>query len=292
MTGSSWLMAVDGTGLFMRSSRAAARSGMTALDGTPTGALTLFANSLAVMVREVAPTHLVVAWDSGVPGTSWRRRICPEYKAKRPALPRDLREFDPVREFCDAAGIAQWAIGDFEADDLLAAACRLSRRDLPGHCVVFCSDDRDVLQLIEQGRSYVRTFGKDGIFLDDQAVTAEWGVHPENLPALRALAGDPSDGIPGLPGVGPARALRMLADCMLCWPLPELALPDPVQRAQVQAWHDVMTLHGAPEAPEGHDATGILDITKTAWTRGNILPVLEKYGMRKMAERWSQGTFW
>jgi 5'-3' exonuclease len=234
----------------------------------------------------------VIAWDSGLPGTSWRRRICPEYKAKRPALPRDLREFEVVRMICDAAGIAQWAVDDFEADDLLAAVYRMSWRDLPGTCVVFCSDDRDVLQLIEPGRSYVRTFGKDGMFLDAQAVLAEWGVYPENLPSLRALAGDPSDGVPGLPGVGPVRALHMLQRAKYHWPLPEEVLPDPAQHAQAQAWHDVMTLHGAPERPEDHDDTGILDIARTAWTRGNILPVLERYGMRAMAERWLKGNFW
>jgi DNA polymerase I len=287
-----WLMAVDGTGLFVRSARAARRTGLTAPDGTPTGALTLFIASLAALVREVRPTHLVIAWDSGVPGTTWRRRICPDYKAKRAALPMDLREFDPVREFCDAAGIAQWAIDDFEADDLLAAAFRLSWRDLPDHCLVLCSDDRDVLQLIEPGRSYVRTFGKDGMLIDAQAVISEWGVYPENLPRLRALAGDPSDGIPGLPGVGPVRALHMLQRARLCWPLPEEVLPDPAQYSQALAWHDVMTLHGAPETPEEHDPTGILDIPRTAWTPGNILPVLERYGMRSMAERWSKGTLW
>jgi 5'-3' exonuclease len=292
VNGGSWLMAVDGTGLLVRSSRAAARTGLTAPDGTPTGALTLFANSLASLIREVQPTHLVVAWDGGN-SRAWRRKIVPGYKANRPAFP-DKRpvEGDQAREFCDAAGIAQWAIDDFEADDLLAAACRLSWRDLPDHYVALCSDDKDVLQLIEPGRVYVRTLGKDGMFIDAHTVLAEWSICPENLPKLRALAGDPSDGIPGLHGVGPVRALQMLQRAKFCWPLPEEVLPDPAAYSQALAWHDVMTLHGAPQLPEGHDATGILDIPQTAWKRGNILPVLEKYGMRKMAERWSQGTFW
>lgn len=293
MNGGSWVMAVDGTGLFVRSSRAARHTGMTAPDGMPTGALTLFAGSLALLVREVRPTHAVIAWD-GTNAAGWRRKICPEYKLTRvPAPhPEGLREFRAVQELCEAAGLAQWCLSGFEADDLLAAACRLSWRDLPDHCLVLCSDDRDVLQLIEPGRSYVRTFGKDGMFIDAQAVLAEWGVYPENLARLRALAGDPSDGIPGLHGVGPARALHMLQRAKYRWPLPEEVLPDPAAYSQALAWHDVMTLHGAPECPEDHDPTGILDIPRSAWTRGNILPVLEKYGMRKMAERWSQGTFW
>jgi DNA polymerase-1 len=292
MTGDSWLMAVDGTGLLVRSSRAAARTGLTAPDGTPTGALTLFVNSLAAVVRESRPTHLVIAWD-GPGARAWRRRIVPEYKANRLPFP-DKRpvEGEQVREFCEAAGITQWQLDDFEADDLLAAACRLSLRDLPGCGVVLCSDDRDVLQLIEPRRVYVRTFGKNGTFMDAESVFAEWGVYPENLASLRALAGDPSDGIPGLPGVGPVRALRMLQVARFCWPLREEALPDPAQYAQARAWHDVMTLHKAPETPEEHDPTGILDIPRTAWKPGNIRPVLEKYGMRSMAERWQKGSLW
>jgi DNA polymerase-1 len=131
MTDAAALMAVDGTGLFVRCAKAGRHTGMTAPDGTPTGAAVLFTSSLAAMVRELQPTHLMIAWDSGLPGTKWRRRICPGYKAKRPALPHDLREFEVVRQICDAAQIAQWAIDDFEADDLLAAFCRRSRRDLP-----------------------------------------------------------------------------------------------------------------------------------------------------------------
>jgi DNA polymerase I len=291
VNGGSWLMAVDGTGLLVRCSRAAARTGLS-FGGVPTGALTLFAGSLASMVREVQPDHLVVAWDGGN-ARAWRRKIVPEYKANRPSAPgKRPVEGEQVREFCAAAGIAQWCMEDFEADDLLAAVYRLSWRDLPDYAVVLVSDDRDVLQLIEPGRVYVRTLGKDGTFLDAQAVLAEWGVYPENLAMLRALAGDASDGIPGLRGVGPARALQMLQRARFRWPLPEEVLPDPAAYSQALAWHDVMALHKAPETPEARDATGILDIPQTAWTRGNILPVLEKYGMRKMAERWSQGTFW
>lgn len=293
MTDAEVLMAVDGTGLFVRCAKAAQHSGMTAPDGTPTGAGVMFTNSLAAMTREVRPTHLMIAWDSGLPGTTWRRRICPDYKAKRQSWGRDIREFEVVRLICDAAGITQWAIDDFEADDLLAAFFRLSRAGFPDcENVILCSDDRDVLQLIEPGRVCVRSLGRDGEFVLAQNVLDAWGVYPEQLPRLRALAGDRSDGIPGLPGVGPARALSMLRRAGYNWPLPEEVLPDPAQWRQARAWHDVMTLHGAPEMPEHHDDAGILDIRETAWTRGNILPVLEQYGMNSLAERWRKGTLW
>lgn len=294
MTDPGCLMAVDGTGLLVRCARAGRNTGMTAPDGTPTGTAVLFVNSLAAMTREVRPTHLVIAWD-GMAATAWRRQICPEYKMTRmPAPTMDgLRGHRVVSEICGAAGIASWCMRGFEADDLLAAFFRLSRREFPD-CgnVVLCSDDRDVLQLIELARVCVRTLGKDGYYVHAQDVLDEWGVYPEQLPRLRALAGDPSDKIPGLPGVGPARALEMLRRAGWSWPLPEEVLPDAAQWRQARAWHDVMNLHGAPEVPEVHDDAGILDIQKTAWSRGNILPVLERYGMSSLAVRERKDTLW
>lgn len=292
-TASPVIMGVDGTGLLVRSSKAARYTGMSAPDGTPTGALTLFIGSLALLVRKVQPDYLIVAWD-GEDALRWRRRIYPEYKSNRPAAwSPGWEESRQAAEFCAAAGMTQWSLPGFEADDILAALYRLSWRDLPD-CeeVILCSDDHDILQLIEPGRVRVRTFGRDGAVIDAQAVLTEWGVYPENLPRLRALAGDAVDGIPGLPGVGPVRALQMLWKAKFCWPLPEEVLPDPAAYSQALAWHDVMTLRGAPEVPEQHDPTGILDMQKTAWTRGNILPVLEKYGMRSLAERWQKGSLW
>jgi DNA polymerase I len=286
------LMAVDGTGLLVRCSRAAARTGLSAPDGTPTGALTLFAGSLAALVREIQPQYLLVAWD-GEASRAWRREICPEYKASRPAFP-EKRPIEAVqaREFCDAAGITQWQMDDFEADDLLAAASRLAYQDLPETGVLLCSDDKDILQLAEGGRVWVRTLGKDGSLNDADTVELLYGVRPEHLPMLRALAGDPSDGIPGVPGIGPARALQMLRSVSLTWPLLVQLLPDPVTRDHAAAWLKVMTLHSPPEVPEDHDEAGVLNIRKTEWNPGNVLPVLEKYGMNRMVERVSKGTFW
>jgi DNA polymerase I len=293
MTDGGCLMAVDGTGLYVRCSKAAAHARMTGPDGTPTGTLVLFANSLASMVRQIRPRYLLIAWDGGN-GTAWRRKICPEYKANRtPAeyYPRDTREFDAVREFCSAAQITQWCLDEFEGDDMLAAASRLAVRDLPDTQVVLCSDDADVLQLCAD-RIWARYLGADGSFSDADRVRDHWGVEPGNLPMLRALAGDASDGIPGLPGTGLFRALQLLRHYEFCWPLPKEAVPDPAKYAQVLAWHDVMNLNRPPKSPEDHDEHGVLNILQTEWTPGNILPVLEKYGMRRMAEKVVKDTLW
>jgi DNA polymerase I len=288
----SRLMAVDATGLYVRSAKAAKHTGMTAPDGTPTGPLVLFANSLAAMIRQVRPQYLMIAWDGGN-GTEWRRRICPEYKQNRTSGVHWLTtEFDAVREFCNAAQIEQWRLDEFEGDDILAAASRLADRDLPDAQVILCSDDADALQLCADRRIWVRYLGAEGAFSDADRVRDNWGVEPECLPMLRALAGDSSDGIPGLPGTGPFRALQLLRDYKFCWPLPKEAVPDPAQYAQVLAWHDVMNLNRPPKSPEDHEYADVLNIRRTEWTPGNILPVLEKYGMNRMAERVIKGTFW
>jgi DNA polymerase I len=288
-----WLMAVDGTGLYVRASRAARKVGLTAEDGTPTGPLTLFANMLSAMVRPVQPTHLVIAWDSGRP--EWRRELCPEYKTNRGSDgwgdERDwVLRFGPVREFCDAAAISQWALDGFEADDLLAAACRLSARDLPGVPVLVCSDDKDVHQLAERGRVWVRQFGKDAEAYSAEMLEQFWGVPPRRLPLLRALEGDPSDGVPGLRGVGSVTALRMIR--ALGGSSPDDILPPGPARDQVTAWLSVMDLNDPPRAPEREDATGILDIAKTDWKHGNVLPVLERYNMSSLAQRAKNGGLW
>jgi DNA polymerase-1 len=290
----SWLMAVDGTGLFVRCSRAGRHTGMTAPDGTPTGALTLFAGSLAAMVRSVQPRYLVIAWDGGN-GTAWRKRIVPEYKSNRLTQeypPWDTREFDAVREFCNAAQIAQWCLDDFEGDDMLAAASRAAHRDLPGARVVLASDDNDIAQLAVPHRVWTRGLGRDGELASAEDIEMLWGVPPGVVPLYRALAGDPSDGIRGLRSVGPVRAVKMIRDSPSRYPGPGSVLAAGAQRDQVEAWLSVMDLNSPPDAPESHDVTGILDIRKTEWERGNLLPVLEKYGMRRMAERWSRGLFW
>jgi 5'-3' exonuclease len=295
-----WLLAVDGTGLFVRCHRGTRAAGLTAPDGTPTGALTAFAGSLSAVVRELSPQYMVIAWDGGN-GSGWRREIAPGYKRNR--IPEDIRwdgrpvrAFDAVREFCNAARIAQWCLDDFEADDLLAAAVRLSARDLPGVRVMLLSEDKDMLQLTEPGRVWARPLGVLEKPISAREVELTWGVKPGFLPRLRALAGDRSDGIPGVHGIGPVVALRMLTLSSGKWPLP----PEILRREdgeQALAWSRVMDLNDPPRKPEDEDLTalaetGILDMPRTAWERGNVLPVLKKYGMRKMADRYSEGSFW
>jgi DNA polymerase-1 len=201
---------LDCTNLAMRSFHAAKYIGLSG-GGQSTGALVLFVNSLSRHLSEDRPTHFVACWDSG--GSRYREQRFPGYKlARRQAVVLDgpaphAESFRLIREFLQLAQISSWRQDGIEADDLIAAA----HRRTPGPKLVL-SSDKDLLQLLDGQSEQVRFTG-DPLHLDrwDAArVEQVHGCSPQRLPLLMALTGDAADGIPGLPGIGPKRALKML----------------------------------------------------------------------------------
>jgi 5'-3' exonuclease len=291
-------MAVDGTGLLVRCNRAAARTGkpLTADDGTPTGTLMMFIGSLARKLREIRPDYLVIAWD-GPHSRLWRQKICPEYKANRPDQWDGSPGFRLVSEFCQAASILQLTVPGFEADDVLASVQRRIAETAPAAWLTIVSDDADLLQLLGDEMTAVRGLSFDEP-LTGPDVERIYGVLPWWLPAARALAGDASDNIPGLPGVGPFIAAQWIRDGGLVWPLPEHLLPDPAWRAQVEAWRSVMELIRPPHRPEDEPAVGMkyFDLSERGeWHCEDPDPVrifLEKYQLRQLSERLLHGRLW
>ena len=236
------LLLVDGTALFVRSSRAGQRTGMNA-EGTPTGTLTLFTHSLARLLRAHRPTHVLVAFD-GPGARDWRRGLYVGYKGARPDPPAYYgTEHRLIFDLCSAAGVANVAYDGYEADDVIAWARRAwwSREDHPGDAqVVIASDDADMHQLVWK-RTIQVPLSAGGQVMTRDAVVSKYGCEPDQLPRLRALAGDPSDGIPGVPGIGPARALALLREHS--WDLSAAAATmDPVQGRLVCAYYDILDL--------------------------------------------------
>ena len=285
-------MLVDGTGLLVRCSRSAASSPvLTAPDGTPTGALTRFIGSLSRTIREVRPERLVIAWD-GEDSRAWRQELWPGYKADR--LPvTATAEGDQAREFCAAAGMFQIEAPGFEADDIIAAVTRLAPGDGPWTTVI-CSDDQDLHQMASPWTCLRSLDGKLRRSEDD--VRWEWQVEPYLIPRVRALAGDPSDGIPGLPGVGILGAIRVLVACDFRIPPPESILPDPEQREMVTAWYRIMDLIDPPRHPSSVIGAEVLTPGDQAlWSperASNVTDVLNRYGMIKTAQRHREGGLW
>jgi len=289
------ILAVDGTGMLVRCHRASLRSAQLSTgDGTPTGAVMMFIGSLSRKVRAMQPAYLVMAWDAPG-GAPWRRELYPEYKANRAGSPAKGPEAAQASEFCEAAGIRQLMVPEFEADDILAAVQRQARQEMPEAMLDLCSDDADVLQLLGDGQVAVTGLATDAI-VTEMDVVATWGVAPRLLPMLRSLSGDGSDNIPGLKGVGPYRAAQMMARGALSWPLPRDVIPDPDDYDRVRSWQSVMDLVTPPRRPEDVTEKGYFALKgHTEWNGGVSDPMrafLERYELRALHKRLLEGRLW
>jgi len=173
--------------------------------GLPTHAVYGFINILLRVIRERAATHLAVAFD--LKGPTFRHQLYSDYKATRPPMPEDLVSQLPyVRQVVAAYNIAGLEQAGFEADDLIASAA-LQLRD-KGHEVVLVSGDKDLLQLVGPGISFWDPMNNK--VLDEAAVLAKYGVAATQLLDYFALVGDSSDNVPGVAGVGPKTAAKLI----------------------------------------------------------------------------------
>ncbi|QYX56589.1 DNA polymerase I [Roseovarius sp. SCSIO 43702] len=170
-------------------------------DGLPIGAVSGFCNMLQRYVSDDhgpdAPTHIAVIFDKG--SHTFRNDLYPEYKANREAMPEDLRPQIPLtREATRAFNIACHEIEGYEADDIIATlACQA--RDLGGR-VTIISSDKDLMQLVGGGVEMLDAMKNRRI--DAEGVEEKFGVGPDRVVDVQALAGDSVDNVPGAPGIG------------------------------------------------------------------------------------------
>jgi DNA polymerase-1 len=178
--------------------------------GEPTGAIYGFASTLLNLLRDLAPTHIAVAMDA--PGPTFRHERDGTYKAHRPAMPDELRgQIERIRELIDAFNIPVYEAPGFEADDVLGTLAKQARAlGAPTYLVTL---DSDILQLVEPGvfvYMYMPARGGAKIYTSREDVIERYGVPPERIPDLKALKGDASDNIPGVPGIGEKTAVKLL----------------------------------------------------------------------------------
>jgi DNA polymerase-1 len=179
---------------------------LRAADGFPTNAVFGFAKMLAKVIREEEPDAVAVVFDP--PGGSFRDEIYPEYKANRDAQPEDLSaQFPVARELVEAHGIPVLEVAGFEADDVIATLVRNAPRQVE---VAIVSTDKDLMQLVDERVSLLDTM--KGTRIGPAEVEARFGVTPERLLDARALAGDASDNIPGVRGIGEKGAARLISE--------------------------------------------------------------------------------
>jgi DNA polymerase-1 len=183
-------------------------------DGVPVGAVSGFCNMLYRLLKEAEksaagtrPTHLAVIFDAS--GTTFRNRIYDLYKAHRPEAPEDLRpQFGLIREATRAFNVASIEQIDYEADDLIATYTRIAREK--GAEVTIVASDKDLMQLIEPGVVMLDTMKDKRIGPDE--VFEKFGVTPDRVVDVQALAGDPVDNVPGVPGIGIKTAASLIND--------------------------------------------------------------------------------
>lgn len=196
---------IDGSAYIYRAYHAIAP--LSNSTGMATNAVLGFVNMVNRLLKERLPSHIGIAFDAK--GPVFRHQLYPDYKANRPPMPEDLREQIPyIKKFVEAAGIPLLEQQGVEADDILATLTRIFCQQ--GHRVVLVSGDKDLLQLVnKQVCMYDPMKEKE---LGTAEVEEKYGVKVCELLDYYSLVGDASDNIPGVPGVGPKTAAKLIGE--------------------------------------------------------------------------------
>lgn len=198
-------MLIDGHSVLYRSFFAFIRNPLRNSRGENTSAPFGFANTLRKVLKELKPDLCAVVFDA--PGKTFREELFADYKAQRPNIPEELGASIPVvKEMVRAWGAKVFEVPGVEADDVIGTIAQRGKEE--GMEVVIVSSDKDMLQLV--GKRITIYDPWKGIFYGPAEVKKKLGVIPEQVPEFLALAGDTVDNIPGVPGIGPKRALDIL----------------------------------------------------------------------------------
>jgi DNA polymerase-1 len=205
------LLLLDGHSLAYRAFFALPVENFSTTTGQPTNAVYGFTAMLINVLRDEKPTHVATVFDRGEP--TFRHEQWVEYKANRRETPEDFRsQLSLIFEVLDALGIRRLSAPGYEADDLIATlATEAAAQDMD---VLVVTGDRDVLQLVSDQVTVLMT--RRGITemtrFTPEAVREKYGLSPSQYPDFAALRGDPSDNLPGIPGVGEKTATKWIAE--------------------------------------------------------------------------------
>ena len=212
------LLLIDGNSIINRAYYAViGRAPMTAPDGTPTGAVNGFFNSILGVIGEYKPDNICVLFDRREP--TFRHKMSADYKANRKGMPDDLAAQMPVvKEILDLWGVSRMELAGYEADDLIGTLSKMGEQS--GMEVFIFSGDHDDFQLISDKVSVVMPqSGKDKeprVLFNRAKFEQTYGVKPEVFVQVKALMGDNSDNIKGVEKVGEKTAFKLIADYGSC----------------------------------------------------------------------------
>lgn len=281
------VLLVDGNNLLARAVFAAKHARMS-VDGVNTGALLIFVNMLARHIREEHPDSVVVCWDGG--RSVYRTGLYPDYKASRGEKPIEEERDEPfgqAKEFLTLAGIHHVERTGWEADDLIACYWRTIRPT--DTRLVILSGDKDLLQLVGDHCEQVRpvTPPNPTDRWDLARVREKYGVVPADLSKAMAFIGDISDGVPGIKGIGPKKAAKLVTE--RDW----LSLLD--EYDGLDLWHRLIDLRSIPfttlglslQQPPPFHPTGPTSITYI-----DLAQFLDRYRLESVKTRLLTGSLW
>jgi DNA polymerase-1 len=205
------LLLLDGHSLAYRAFYALREVDMSTTTGQPTNAVFGFTSMLINLLRDEEPTHVAVAFD--VSRQTFRSETYADYKAGRSETPEDFRgQVTLIRKVLDALRIPALMVSGFEADDVIATVTTQATE--AGADVLICTGDRDALQLVSDQVTvlYPRRGVSEMTRFTPEEVMDKYGLSPAQYPDYAALRGDPSDNLPGIPGVGEKTAAKWIRE--------------------------------------------------------------------------------
>lgn len=204
----SKLILIDGNAILHRAYHALPP--LTTKRGEPINAVYGFISMLLRVIQDLKPTHVVVAFDRKEP--TFRHKEYKEYQSHRPPTDKELvSQFEKVRRVVDAFSIPVYDKAGFEADDVIGTLAKQAEKKLEE--VIIVTGDKDILQLVtKKTKVYLPVRGlSDAKLMEVEDVMEKMGVRPDQIDDYKALVGDPSDNYPGVRGVGPKTATKLLA---------------------------------------------------------------------------------
>jgi DNA polymerase-1 len=199
------LFLIDGSGFIFRAFHALPP--LTRPDGTPVGAVLGFCNMLLKLLTDHPDARVAVIFDAA--RKNFRYDIYPEYKANRSETPPDLiPQFPLIREAAAAFGLPGIELEGFEADDLIATYAK--HAEAQGIPVTIVSSDKDLMQLVRDGVRMMDPIKQS--FIGPEEVFEKFGVTPDKVVYIQALAGDATDNVPGVPSIGVKTAAQLITE--------------------------------------------------------------------------------
>jgi exodeoxyribonuclease-3 len=269
---------IDGDSFAHRSYHALPKT-IRRTDGNGGNAILGFANFLLRLYNEERPRAVLVAWDT-LTAPTYRHKALPAYQGGRRFDKALVEQLDRLPEFVAACGLANAKAPGFEADDFLAAAVR--REERRGNTALVASGDRDTFQLASGKTTILYPAGAGVIHrIGPAEVRERYGVEPKQVPDFIALRGDPSDKIPGAPGVGAGSAAEILRK--------HGSLEAALKAGRFAAYKKELRLYRSIATMDASAPIPSLRNQKPTWAKAAALA--REWGLQQLARRLEEAVF-